>query len=326
MTSPTRLSLAAGIALLAGVSCRDDNVAGPTSPASSEELSAVMAGNTWATKRPLSTWRTGAAAGAINGKVYVAGGWGRTNPVARVDAYNIATDTWTQVASMPAARAHVNGGTVINGKLYVSGGINRSGLQTRSLFVYDPATNRWTQKADMPRSSCGGDQGVIAGRLYVYTGCQAQNTMGAVFFRYNPSTNTWVQRAAPPIDHSSGAGDAMGGKFYLNGGFSCCDGNTYNLDIYDPATNKWTTRLGTGAIATTASMLNGKLYVIGGYGDTYNSRVEAYDPVSNTWQVRASLPEGSAFGMATTASGKIYYLEGETAWTAGPSRLYVYTP
>jgi N-acetylneuraminic acid mutarotase len=295
-------------------------------PSQAGDMSPLAAGNTWATKRPLSAWRAAAAAGAINGIVYVAGGWGRSAPLARVDAYNIATNTWFQVASLPAARGDLNGGSVINGKLYVSGGTNRDGIKTRTLFVYDPATNSWARKADMPRASCGGDQGVIGGQLYVYTGCQAQNNMGAVFFRYNPSTNTWVTRAAPPVDHSVGAGAAIGGKFYLNGGFTCCDGNTHTVDVYNPATNTWTTRLGKGSIGTTAAALNGKLYIIGGEGDTYNSRVDAYDPVANTWTSKASLPQGSSSGFAATANGKLYYIEGYTTWTDGPSRLYVYTP
>jgi N-acetylneuraminic acid mutarotase len=333
MTSPTRLSLTLGIALLAGISCRDDNNnAGPTGPAELEELSAAAASNTWATKRPLSPWRKGAAAGAINGKVYVAGGWGRNSPIARVDAYDIARDTWTQVASMPAARADVNGGTVINNKLYVSGGINRAGVQTRSLFVYDPATNQWTQKADVPRASCGGDQGEIGGRLYVYTGCWARENMGAVFFRYNPSTNIWVKRPAPPVDHASGAGAAIGGRFYVNGGFapSCggtCGGNTHTVDVYDAASNTWMmTRPGRGSHHTTAATLNGRLYIIGGESETFDWTVEAYDPTNNTWQVKAPLPRGSLLGMAATENRKIYYLEGATMSSIDPSRLYVYTP
>jgi N-acetylneuraminic acid mutarotase len=335
MTSPTHLSLAVGIALLAGVSCRDDNnVTGPTSPANLEELAAVTAGNTWARKAPLSPARWSAGAGSINGIIYVAGGWGRDAPLSRVDAYKISTNTWSRVASLPAARGDVNGASVINNKLYVSGGTNRTGRQTRTLFVYDPATNQWTQKADMPRASCGGDQGVIGGQLYVYTGCYSKDNNGEVFFRYNPSTNTWVKRAPPPVDHNSGGGAAVNGKFYLNGGYTpecggSCIGNTHNLDVYDPATNTWTVRAGTGTTGLTGAALNSKLYAIGGEGDTYHRTVQAYDPGTNTWNTRAPLPEGSALGTATMANGKLYYLEGRSPtipWTTQPSRFYAYTP
>ena len=335
MTPSIRLSLSLGMALIVGVSCRDDNSnVGPTDPGISEIELALAAGNTWATKRSLSPSRWSAAAGAINGTVYVVGGWGRDAPLSRVDAYKIATNTWSRVASLPAARGGLDGASVINGKLYVSGGTNRDGIKTKTLYVYDPATNRWTRKADMPRASCGGDQGVIGGQLYVYTGCFARDNMGAVFFRYNPSTNTWLKRAAPPVDHSNGGGAAIGGKFYLNGGYTpmcggSCSGNTHNLDIYNPATNTWTVRQGTGLTSITSATLNGKLYAIGGEGDTYHRTVQAYDPGSNTWRARASLPAGSALGTAAVANGKLYYLEGRSMTipsTTEPSRFYVYTP
>ena len=70
-----------------------------------------------------------------------------------------------------------------------------------------------------------------------------------------------------------------------------------------------------------------KLYVLGGEGDTFNKTVNAYDPVTNTWTNKAPLPEGSALGTATSANGKLYYIEGLTmAFTEVPSRVYAYTP
>jgi N-acetylneuraminic acid mutarotase len=308
-----------------------ESVTSQAAESATGSMGMLAASNTWATKSPLTPWRGAAGAGVINGIMYLAGGGARTVYTARVDAYNIATNTWSQVASMPAARSGVDGASVINGKLYVTGGSDRNGMQTRTLFVYNPATNSWTRKADMPGPSCGGNHGIIGGQLYVYTGCWAVNYEGAVFFRYNPSTNTWIKRAVPPADHYLGSGTAIGGKFYLNGGFTpmcggTCGGNTHNLDVYNPATNTWTVRAGTGTYATTAAALNGKLYIIGGYSEVNNSEVQAYDPMTNTWMSRASLPEGSSFGTATTANGKLYYLEGATDFTAGPSRLFVYTP
>jgi N-acetylneuraminic acid mutarotase len=305
-------------------------VTSQASASATQGMNLLAAGNTWATMRALSPNRWASAAGAINGIVYVVGGWGADGGTfTRVDAYRVATNTWARVASLPAARADLNGASPINGKLYVTGGTNRDGIKTKTLYVYDPATNSWSRKADMPRPSCGGDQGVISGQLYVYTACLAMNTMGEVFFRYNPATNTWVKRAAPPVDHSYGAGAAVGGKFYLTGGYTCCDGNTHNLDVYNPATNSWTVRPGKGSTSITAAVLNEKLYILGGYGDTYNSAVNAYDPVTNRWTSKAPMPSGSALGSAAASNGKLYHIEGQSMtipWTTLPSKVYAYTP
>lgn len=137
----------------------------PTTPGSFEIAGAdpQSLSNSWAAKRSLSPDRQLMVAGTINGIIYVVGGqhidWNtfRTRLLARVDAYNVATDTWSQVASMPGAREALNGASVINGRLYVTGGrssaLTPEGFYkpTKTLFVYDPGTNRWTRKADMPQ-------------------------------------------------------------------------------------------------------------------------------------------------------------------------------
>jgi N-acetylneuraminic acid mutarotase len=334
---------------LAACSTPDSDFTGPAAP-SQESLSLAAASNTWTMKRSLSPWRDGMAAGTIDGVIYVVGGErrDRSTALARVDAYTVATNSWTQVAFLPSARFAPNGASMISGKLYVTGGRNSSGNLTRTLYVYDPASNVWTRKTDMPTGGCGGDQGVINGQLYVYTGCYSERTMGAVFFRYNPSTNSWTKRAAPPVDHSSGAGAVINGKFYLAGGFNLVAATSTNsefeektnqLDVYDPATNSWTTKrfMSFSRSGMAAAGLNGKLYLVGGNGFPSEfplTTVEVYDPATDSWTNQAPLPIGTAFGAAAAAGGKLFYVSGlvyhgtlESQPTVpGPSEVYAYTP
>jgi len=298
------------------------------------------ASNSWATRRSLTPWRKSMAAGTINGIVYVVGGQRRDGvALARVDAYNVATNTWSQVASLPGARVDPNGASMINGKLYVTGGSNGAGNRTRTLFVYDPGTNSWARKADMPRVSCGGDQGVIDGRLYVYTGCYSANSMGNVFFRYNPGTDTWVTRAAPPVDHHRGAGTVVNGRFYLASGFKLVQETPTNsefedlnaqLDVYNPATNSWTTRRNvqqkvSGAAAAT---LDGKLFLAAGVSfENPSDLLQVYDPVTNTWTMKAPLPNRHSDGAASVAGSRLFFVAGvEWLEPPGPSKFYGYTP
>ena len=71
----------------------------------------------------------------------------------RVQAYNVATNTWTRKARLPLAQFSSTGTGVIDGKIYFSGRIysDQQGYgPTGLLFVYDPATNRWTTAAPIP--------------------------------------------------------------------------------------------------------------------------------------------------------------------------------
>ena len=315
----------------------------PTGPEPTEAVSLAVATNTWTIKRSLSPWRRNMAAGTINGIVYVAGGIRLdSRALSRLDAYNVATNTWSQMASMPGERADPHGASMINGKLYVAGGRNANGVGVRSLFVYDPGTNTWSRKADIPQAGCsGGNQGVIAGQLYAYTGCFAELANG-VFFRYDPATNTWLKRATPPIDHSGGAGGVINGKFYLVGGWkilhcmvdgqaSACSQDDNTLHVYDPATNAWTSKALIPVKLHEASgvVLGGKLYVVGGETEFGSNETQVYDPASNTWSQKAPLPRETGDGAAAVAGGKIVYLSGvddQQPVFPGPSKVYVSTP
>ena len=47
-------------------------------------------------------------------------------PLAKVTAYNVATNTWTDRRPLPVPLAWSNGAGVINGKIYVSGGFQKT--------------------------------------------------------------------------------------------------------------------------------------------------------------------------------------------------------
>jgi hypothetical protein len=56
--------------------------------------------------------------------------------------------------------------------------------------------------------------------------------------------------------------------------------------------NGWAPRtpMPTARTWLTSSVVNGIIYVIGGYNGAYLSTNEAYDPATNTWTTKASMP------------------------------------
>jgi N-acetylneuraminic acid mutarotase len=98
--------------------------------------------NSWVTRRSSPHFHKNGAAGVINGKLYVAGGFNdlrpvADRPVADLDVYDPATNTWTTLARMPAGGRAI--GAVLGGKLFV--------IASGGLYVYHPATNTWETKA-----------------------------------------------------------------------------------------------------------------------------------------------------------------------------------
>src|SRR5581483_5429093 len=115
----------------------------------------------WRPAAPSPTKRTEVAAAALNGKIYVVGGFEKpglgnlTNLAitALVEEYDPATDRWTTKASLPVGLHHAGIG-VAGGRLYIVGGYTQSGLTVwhpvASVYAYDPAMNTWSERAPMP--------------------------------------------------------------------------------------------------------------------------------------------------------------------------------
>jgi N-acetylneuraminic acid mutarotase len=76
----------------------------------------------WTILSPMPTARSGAAAGVISGRLYVAGGMiGADLRTSVLEIYDPSSDTWTTGAEMSRPRAE-GSAAVLNDKLYVAGG------------------------------------------------------------------------------------------------------------------------------------------------------------------------------------------------------------
>ncbi len=299
--------------------------------------------NSWITRADMPGARDGLATATVtNAKgqsvVYAIGGvkWTRPlpgSPVAKVTAYNVATNTWTDRRPLPKPRAGTNGAAVLDGKIYVTGGYPDGGANWAwpTVYMYDPATNSWTRKRDMPAvdgesgreyPAGRGVTGVIGGKLYVVSGCFLKDPKygslslycSPLFLRYNPKTDRWVvlpppfPQPTPGLITEPNIGGVIDGKFYVMAGSGpASPGNAAHFAAYDPATNKWTRRtpLGLERQGAASAVLGGTLYVMGGLrfngvGLDILDITIVYDPVTDTWTRRASLPSPRSDMSATT--------------------------
>jgi N-acetylneuraminic acid mutarotase len=273
--------------------------------------SSAVASNTWTAKAPPLFGPDEVFAGtapnsAGQSMVYVFGGHIGQGSGVPIQAYDLATDTWT-VKSTVVYESASNGVGTIGGELYFSGGFQISDLEhvVPLLYAYEPALDRLTRKADMPRPTADGVTGVIHGKLYVLTGicsddgppvfdCEPPN-LQPYFYRYDPATDTWTSLASAPRFHVNGAGGVIHGKFYVAGGAGTAD-----LDVYDPKTNTWTALAPMPAAGVgVGAVLHNKLFVVIGPeftglpGQALERQTFAYDPVSNTWETEAPYPTES---------------------------------
>ena len=122
-----------------------------------------------------------------NGKIYVAGGYNGSAVLSTLRIYDIATNSWTTGAPLPAP-VFLSGFGIINGKLYIASG-NNGTVQVNTLYIYDIASNTWTTGAVVPVPVTGPGSAVYQGKLYVFGG--GFPTSLNITQIYDPVANSW---------------------------------------------------------------------------------------------------------------------------------------
>ncbi len=115
------------------------------------------------TAAPMPMARDHASSIYLDGKIYIMGGEPMhhdfTNQRAEAWAYDVASNTWTQLPNMPIAKSHDEGGTfVLNGRIIMAGGQTNDYQPTNNVIAYDPATNTWSTLAPLPAPPAGPDR------------------------------------------------------------------------------------------------------------------------------------------------------------------------
>lgn len=139
--------------------------------------------DTWAVVPELPTLRDHMAAGAVDGRIVVAGGrvGDIESQVDRVDVFDPAESAWRAGAPMPTARGGT-AGAVLDGWLYVIGGEGNRAVASGvfpTVEAYHPASDRWVTLPDMPNPRHGFGAVAVDGRIYVPGGADVQ-AFGAV--------------------------------------------------------------------------------------------------------------------------------------------------
>jgi len=219
--------------------------------------------------------RVKAIAGVIGDKAYV--GLGAVSAYeghqfSDLWEYNMATDTWKQMASFPGEGKNDLFCAVVDSCLYTTAGFAATNFNPDS-YKYDPKANSWSKLTDFPivRSSTAGFS--IADKIYIGTGYRSGNNKD--FYCYSTPTDSWNRLADAPEGRILSKGIAINGKGYLLLGRSWngkLDGGKLLKDIieYDPLTNKWSRCgdfTGGGRQNMVAFTINGKGYVVGGEDD-----------------------------------------------------------
>ncbi|XP_050208594.1 F-box/kelch-repeat protein At1g22040 [Mercurialis annua] len=205
----------------------------------------------------------GCAIGALDGCLYVLGGFFRASAISCVWRYDPTINRWCEITSMSTGRAYCKT-SILNDKLYVVGGVSQLGgglIPLQSAEVFDPCTDTWSEVPSMP------------------------------FSKSQQHPNAFWTDMLKPI--------ATGMTSYM--GRLCVPQSLYSWpffvdaggEIYDPETNSWAempTGMGEGWPARQAGtklsvVVDGELYSLDPSSSRDSGKIKVYDQKEDAWKV-----------------------------------------
>jgi N-acetylneuraminic acid mutarotase len=195
----------------------------------------------------------------------------------------LAQGSWVKKAPFPEADEEMYGVTA-GGKIYVIGGYGVGGDPRGVVYEYDDATDQWTKKTSMPLGVHHGGLVEHNGKIYLFGGF-ARPTSGSGWmpvtnaWEFDPVADSWTALPPMPTKRGSPLAFVVDGKFYVIGGAS--------------------THPGSKDLAITG----------GGPARSVDTN-EMFDPATNTWQTRQTLPTARNHAYGGVVNGKIYFIGG----------------
>src|SRR6202162_3169535 len=309
---------------------------------------------------PTSPWKKGAPCPqpdeelygvALNGKMYVIGGWDDGKAGGVNYEYNPATDKWTKKQPMPRP-AHHAALAAANGKIFVMGGfvvpkdtaipLGGAWEPIDNAWEYDPAADSWKSLAPLPGKRGAALAAEVGGKIYVIGGATTADGSKDPFFTffgpskvlstndvYDPATNKWESRTPMSVARNHAFGSAVNGKIYVIGGrtghaFILSATNTDVVEEYNPVSNSWSApkeRMPTSRSGGATGTDGRRIYVAGGEVTTTElvgafKAIEAYDVLTNSWMTLPSMPM-PRHGVAGAVIGNRFHLVSGMVQSAG---------
>jgi len=214
------------------------------------------------------------AAAAIDGKLYVFGGWNGASVLDDCQRIGSHTLAWEKLSTrkLPPGRSG-HSATCLRQRMMIFGGWNSEGHRNDT-HVLDIPTARWAEvtgkERGMPPSPREGHTATTVGDTVVIFGGHGPLGRLSDLHLFHPPRLQWEQvqpHGAPPPPISSHTAEALGGAVIVFGGKSA-DGTSSRLYSFDLGSRHWLSvkckgRWGHASAVTVQSTLA----VVGGYGD-----------------------------------------------------------
>jgi len=275
-TGQAAVQLKSGKVLVAGGFAPDDANASRSGYTRTAEVYDPSA-NTWTQVGDMSAARYQPTITLLeDGRVLVAGGSGDTDtqgatPLQSAEIYNPQTESWSDAASMSAARANATA-TLLrsSGKVLVAGGYDDATGDLASAELYDADADSWTPADSLAEARDSATATALQnGDVLVAGGDSGKGNALSSAEVYDASAGSWHAAASMAAARQTAAAALLkDGTVLVTGGESARLGDLLDsAERYDPDANAWTSA---GTLAaprkqhTLTALEDGRALVVGG--------------------------------------------------------------
>ena len=154
-----------------------------------------------------------------NGVAYVYGGQYNGPDGNGSYTYDIAGNSWTQLANGPV-RMKQHCGEIVGHVMYLIGGQQDTVDYSRGVMLYDLTAGQWdtTTAAPLPVGVNRAASCVYNGKIYVVGGIVTGGASTQVVQVYDPATNTWTTTCPLPAPRSRHGAVVVGDTLYITSG------------------------------------------------------------------------------------------------------------
>lgn len=320
------------------------NLTGAVDPSSDLTKSATRARelsastSSWNTLAPSPVERFESQGIVVNGKLYIFGGFvnSKLQATRRSDVYEPTTNRWRRINDLPEALTH--SAVVASGQtIYLVGGYvgNHPGPSTNHVWKYSIRNNTWSRAPSLPAPRGAGAAARLGQTLHFFGGANRKagqvdhGDEGDHYVLSLDGGTSWTKRASIPNPRNHLGGAELGGKIYAIGGQHGRhedDSNQSQVVAYNPATGTWkrvaNLPVPRGHVATV--VMNQRIFVIGGttnggFNGLPATDVTSYNPQTNVWVKRQSLPAGRKSPVAGVIGERVIVTTGNSTGGATPT-------
>ncbi|WP_299823732.1 kelch repeat-containing protein [uncultured Pontibacter sp.] len=225
----------------------------------------------------------------------------------------ISTGVFAQLKFEPAAPMKSARGAIASAAdtsfIYVANGYSKTSGATSEIEKYDFARNTWSVLTAKSIAKRFASAAIAGGSLYVFNGYDAHNHLNKKVEMVNLQTGAIQQLAENnPLPVASSGISVWDDMIYTFGGALNTSGSySDKLFKFDPATNLWTELASMPeAKETKGAIVDGNLYVFGGFNGKQSRRIDKYDIQQNTWSHIGDMPVGVSANSIAVSGSKIY--------------------